>query len=95
MRKEFLTVFMFVKFGYNFNDLSFIDYICEKCNKKYLKSHLVGKWNSIYEYYGSHAVMNLFMGERDEDLQEALVDYAINVYSPEGMKTKYEEYKSL
>lgn len=95
MRKEFLVVLMFVKFGYNFNDLSFIDYICEKCGKQWLKSHLRGKWNSIYDIFGSHAVMNYFFVELDADLQEALVDYAINVYSPDGMKTKFEEYKNL
>ena len=95
MRKEFLAILMFVKFGYNFNDLSFIDYICEKCGKSYLKNHLKGKWNFDYDTFGSHGVMNYFFVELDSDLQEALVDYAINVYSPDGMKTKYEEYKSL
>ena len=95
MRKEFLAVLLFVKFGYNFNDLSFIDYICEKCNKSWLKDHLKSKWNGIYENYGSHAVMNRFFVELDSDLQEALVEYAINVYAPVGMATKYKEYKSL
>lgn len=95
MRKEFLVVIMWVKFGYNFRDLSFIDYICEKCNKQYLVNHLKAKWNGIYDDFGSHAVMNYFLCELDGDLQEALVEYAINVYSPDGMKTKYEEYKSL
>ena len=95
MRKEFLTVIMWVKFGYNFPNLGFIDYICEKSGKKYLRDHLISKWESIYERYGCYAVMDRFFVELDEDLQQALVDYAINVYAPEGMRTKYEEYKSL
>ena len=95
MRKEYLTVIMWVKFGYNFRDLSFIDYICEKCNKNYLVDHLKSKWNHIYETFGSHAVINYFICELDEDLQEALVEYAINVYSPVGMKRAHGEYKAL
>ena len=96
MRKEFLAIHLFVKFGYNYNDPDeFINYICEKTGKNYLKDHLKGKFSQIYEIYGCYAVMNRFFVELDEDLQEALVDYAINVYSPEGMAMKYAEYKSL
>jgi hypothetical protein len=39
--------------------------------------------------------MNDFYAEIDKDLRDALVDYAINVYAPQGMRTMYEEYKSL
>lgn len=96
MRKEMLLVYIFVKFGYNYpNPEEFINYICEKTGKNYLKDHIRGKFNRIYHDYGRHAVMNRFFVELDLDLQEALVDYAINVYSPECMRTKYEEYKSL
>ena len=96
MRKEFLAIMIFVKFGYNFSDPNeFINYICEKCDKQYLKDHLRKKFDHIYEDFGSHAVMNYFLCELDGDLQEALVEYALNVYAPEGMFTKYEEYKSL
>ena len=96
MRKEFLAVLLFVKFGYNYPDpKEFISYICEKCNKQYLKEHLEFKFEAIYDDYGSHGVMNYFFVELDSDLQEALVDYAINVYAPAGMATKYEEYKTL
>jgi len=96
MRKEFLAVLLFVKFGYNFNEpKEFINYICEKTKKKYLVDHLYEKFCSIYDRYGSHAVMNRFFVELDSDLQEALVEYAINVYAPCGMATRYEEYKNL
>lgn len=96
MRKEFLVTILWVKFGYNFPDPNeFIDYICEKCKKNWLKDHLKAKWESIYEDFGCHAVMNRFFVDIDEDLQQALVDYAINVYAPDGMKKKYEEYTSL
>ena len=96
MRKEMLLIHIFVKFGYNYpNPEEFINYICEKTGKNYLKEHLRGKFNQIYDIYGCHAVMNYFFIELDLDLQEALVDYALNVYAPVGMETKYEEYKAL
>ena len=96
MRKEFLAIHIFVMFGYNFSRPDeFINYICEKCKKTYLVPHLHSKFNGLYDKFGCHAVMNYFFVELDSDLQEALVDYALNVYAPVGMKTKYEEYKSL
>lgn len=96
MRKEFLIVRMFVMFGYNFPNIGeVIDYICMKCGKTHIKSHIRARFDTIYDIYGCHAVMNRFMVELDEDLQEALVDYAINVYSPKGMSSKYNEYKTL
>ena len=40
MKKDFLTVHLFVKFGYNFpNPDAFINYICEKTGKMYLVDH--------------------------------------------------------
>jgi len=96
MRKEFLAVLLFVKFGFNFSSpKEFIAHICEKNQKMYLVEHLVSKFYHLYETFGCHAVMFCFFCELDSDLQEALVDYAINVYAPHGMETKYEEYKSL
>ena len=95
-RKIFLAIHIFVKFGYNYpNPDEFITYICEKTDRMYLKEHLREKFNHIYNTFGAHAVMNYFMCELSYDLQEALVDYAINIYGPKGMKTMYEEYKSI
>ena len=96
MRKEFLAIKFFVMFGYNYSKPEeFINYICEKTGRIHLKEHLMEKFDDIYDRYGSHAVMNRFFVELDSDLQEALVDYAINVYAPCGMATRYEEYKNL
>lgn len=96
MRKEFLAILLFVKFGFNFsNPKEFIPHICKQTNKTYLIDHLVSKFLHLYETFGSHAVMFCFFCEIDSDLQEALVEYAINVYAPHGMSTRYEEYKSL
>ncbi len=96
MRKEFLAVLLFVKFGFNFsNPKEFITYICEKTHKEHLFNHLNSKFQHLYDTFGCHAVMFCFFCEIDSDLQEALVDYAILVYAPQGMSTKYEEYKSL
>ena len=96
MRKEFLISIIWVKFGYNYsNPDDFINYICEKVGRPWLKDHLREKFDDIYDRYGSHAVMNAFLCELDEELQQALVEYAMNVYAPNGMGTKYEEYKSL
>ena len=96
MKKDFLTVHLFVKFGYNFpNPDEFIKYICEKTDKMYLVDHLKAKFNHDYEIYGCHAVMNYFFVELDLDLQEALVDYALNVYAPQGMAMMHEEWKQL
>ena len=96
MRKDFLAVLLFVKFGFNYsNPKEFITYICEKTQKRYLIDHLVSKFNSLYDNYGCHAIMQVFFCELDSELQEALVDYALNVYAPVGMETKYNEYKSL
>ena len=96
MKKEYLAILLFVKFGYNYSDPDeFITYICEKTDKKYLIKYLREKFDHIYDIHGSHAVMNYFFCDLDADLREALVDYALNVYAPHGMRTKYEEYKSL
>ena len=96
MEKVYLTTKIWIMWCYNFhNPKTFIEYICEKCDKMYLKDYLMSKWTHLYETFGYRSVMNDFYTELDLDLQEALVDYALNVYAPVGMKTKYEEYKSL
>ena len=95
-RKEQLAVNLWIMWCYNFHcPKTFIEYICEKCDKMYLFEHLMAKWTHFYETFGCRSVMNDFYTEIDKDLREALVDYAINVYAPEGMRTMYEEYKSL
>ena len=96
MDKIYLATKIWVMWCYNFhNPQTFISYICEKCDKMYVKDHLIAKWTSLYEMFGCRSVMMDFYAEIDKDLQEALVDYAINVYGPVGMKTTYEEYIRL
>ena len=96
MKKEYLAVLLFVKFGYNYpNPDKFINYICEKTGRTYLKDHLKEKFSRHCKLFGTYAVMNMFFSEIDSELQEALVDYAINVYAPKDMASKYEEYKNL
>lgn len=93
MRKDYLAIKMFVMFGYNYSSpKEFITYICEKTQKSYLIDHLTEKFSYIYDKFGSHAVMNRFFVELDSEMQEALVEYAINVYAPQGMSRAYAEY---
>lgn len=96
MRKNYLISIIWVKFCFNFPEPElFIDWICDNCKKNYLKSHLTGKFNHLYDEFGSDAVMNRFLIELDGDLQESLVDYAINVWGKIGMATKYKELMNL
>lgn len=96
MEKEFLAVYIFVMFGYNFpRPEDFIGYICEKCGKNDLKEHLKAKFSHILEKYGCYAAMNYFLTDLDRGLREALVDYAINVWAKEHMTSKYAAYNSL
>lgn len=91
MNKIYLTTKIWVMWSYNFDcPETFISWICETTNKSYLKSHLMAKWNHLYETFGYRSVMNDFYTELDADLQQALVDYAINVYAPRGMKSIYK-----
>ena len=87
---------IWVKFCFNFPEPElFIDYICDSCKKMYLKDHLRRKFDYYYDEYGSDAAMNRFLVELDGDLQESLVDYAINVWGKIGMQTRYEELMKL
>ena len=42
--------------------------------------HMMKKFSSIYERYGSSAVMNRFFVELDQENQEKLIDYVLNNY---------------
>lgn len=95
-KQNFLAVTAFVYFGFNYTDpKEFIRYICDKTNESYLYDHLMEKFNSLYDRHGSRAVMQCFFCELETDLREALVDYAIKVYYPVGMKPTDEEKKLL
>lgn len=96
MRKNHLATTLWIMWCYNFDcPETFISYICEKCGKMYIKDYLMKKWIHLYETFGCRSVMNDFYTDIDADLQEALVDYALNVYAPRGMETTYNEWKML
>lgn len=93
MTKIQLATKIWVMWCYNFDcPETFIGYICEKTGQEYLKDHLLSKWRHLYEEFGCRSVMNDFYTELDTDLQNALVDYALNVYAPRGMKSTYEKF---
>lgn len=96
MEKIYLTTKIWVMWCYCFdNPKTFISYICEQTSKTYLKGHLMEKWIHLYETFGPRSVMNDFYTELDADLQQALVDYAILIYAPRGMKSTYEKLGNL
>ena len=96
MEKVYLTTKIWVMWCYNFDSPeTFISYICEQTGKSYLKSHLLAKWNHYYEMFGCRSVMNDFYTELDSDLQQALIDYAVLIYAPRGMKSVYEKLGNL
>ena len=93
MTKIQLATKIWVMWCYNFDcPETFIGYICEKTGKENLKNHLLSKWSHLYETFGYRSVMNEFYTELNTDLQNALVDYSLNVYAPIGMKSTYEKY---
>ena len=93
MKKIQLATKIWVMWCFNYDcPETFIRHICEVTEKNYLKDHLLAKWSYFYETFGCQSAMNNFYVELDEDLKNALVDYAINVYGPRGMKTTYEKY---
>lgn len=96
MEKIYLTTKIWVMWCYNFDSPeTFISYICEQTCKSYLKEHLMAKWRHLYETFGFRSVMNDFYTELDADLQQALIDYAVLIYAPRGMKSVYEKLGSL
>lgn len=96
MKKIQLATKIWIKWCYNwYEPEEFIAYICEKTGKTNIKDHLLEKWNRYYDLYGCRSVMNDFYLELDSDLQDALVDYALNVYGPIGMMYTYKEYSKL
>ena len=93
MTKIQLATKIWVMWCFNFDrPETFIGYICEKTGQQYLKDHLLSKWNHLINTVGCLSVMNFFYTEIDTALQNALVDYALNVYAPRAMKSVYEKY---
>ena len=95
--QNYLAVKAFVFFGYNYPEpKEFIHYICEKTgNGAVMEQHLLSKWNHIYDQFGCHAVMNYFFTEINEELRNALVEYAVKVYFPKAFRISDEEKELL
>ena len=74
------------------NNLNSTNYEKDSVSNKDLGDVVLAKWSHFCEIFGCRSAMNNFYVELDEDLKNALVDYAINVYGPRGMKTTYEKY---
>lgn len=96
MEKVYLITRIWVMWCYNFDSPeTFISHICEQTSKSYLKGHLMAKWNHLYETFGNRSVMNDFYTELDEDLQQALVDYAVLIYAPKSLRSVYDKLGNL
>ena len=96
MEKYFVSTLLWVKFCENFPDIrEVIKWICKKTDKEWLEDHLNRKFKNCYEEGTCHGVMTLFYCDLDQDLRDALVEYALTVWSPDGMKTYFETNKNL
>jgi hypothetical protein len=49
----------------------------------YLRGHLAAKWNTLYEEYGSRAVLMVFYGELDGENKKILMEWVLNNYNDE------------
>ena len=96
MKQNQVCVLLWVKFCENYPDIrEVIAWICKKTEKEWLKDHLYQKFCGMYETVTCHGAMTLFYCELDKDLQDALVEYALTVWSPRGMRYTFEENKEL
>lgn len=95
-KKAFLVAKVWVYFGYNYPSMNeAVDYMVEHTGGNYDKKHLLAKWDSIYDDYGCHAVMNRFFVELSDTYRKALVDYAIKFYAPTAFNWTDEEKELL
>lgn len=96
-KKAFLVAKVWVYFGYNYPSMSeVVDYMVKHAGSDYYdKRHLLNKFDELYEMYGCHAVMNRFFVELSQELQAALVDYAVKVYAPTAFRWTDEEKEIL
>lgn len=90
-KRNHLVVKAWVFFTFNYYDPNeIIDKICEKTGN-HIETHLKNKFSEIYDRCGSKAAMNVFYCEINQDLRNALVDYAVEVYAPDGLLLSEEE----
>lgn len=90
MRQNQIVTLLWVKWCMNFTDpKEFIKWICERTDKMFLYDHLLAKWNGEYKRVDSWGVMSVFYCDLDQDLRDALVEYAITIWAPHGMHTTF------
>ena len=63
---------------------------CFNAFPKHLRGHLAGKWEALYESYGSRAVLSAFYAELSSNYRIALVKWVMENYNDE-QKLHFEE----
>lgn len=63
---------------------------CFNAFPKSLRGHLAGKWNSLYESYGSRAVLMAFYAELSSDYRKDLIKWVMENYNDE-QKMRFNE----
>ena len=64
---------------------------CFEAFPKHLRGHLFEKWESLYESYGSRAVLMAFYGELDWSNRKLLMEWVLNNYNDEQKMSFKEE----
>ena len=57
----------------------------------HMRKHLAGKWNSLFEDYGSHAVLMAFYGELSSNYRKDLMAWVLENYNDEQKLNFNEE----
>ena len=57
----------------------------------WLRGHLAGKWNALYEDYGSRAVLMAFYGELSSNYRKDLMAWVLENYNDEQKLSFNEE----
>jgi hypothetical protein len=96
MEKYYVSTLLWVKFCENFPPIQeIIHWMCERAGKQGLEDHLYKKFCEYYDDATAHGVMTKFYCELDSELRNALVEYALTVWSPKGMYSTFEANKEL
>jgi hypothetical protein len=64
---------------------------CFNAFPKTLRSHLAGKWDALYEKYGSRAVLMAFYGELSSNYRKDLMAWVLENYNDEQKLNFNEE----
>lgn len=96
MKKIQVSVHLWVYFCMNYPSIDeVLEWVCKKAGKTYLYEHCKNKFYHLYDVVGSHGVMNTFYCDCDQDIRDALVEYAMTVWAPVGMKSTLEKNKDI